>query len=106
VPDVQEVESIDAAEPGDRVASFRVVATKEVRAELCRALVREDVALLGLARSERELESVFLELSRTTGQGAAERRAKRKRAAKARAENGGAKAAAAQSVPPAAGGDA
>jgi len=99
VPEVLEVEPIDAAEPGDGVATFRVVASKEVRPELCRALVQENLALIGLSRSERELESVFLELSRTTGGGAAERRAKRKRSAKARQENDGAK-------PTAAGGDA
>ncbi|HEY6555618.1 MAG TPA: ABC transporter ATP-binding protein [Polyangiaceae bacterium] len=95
VPEVLEVEPIDAAEPGDGIATFRVVASKEIRPELCRALVQENVALIGLSRSERELESVFLELSRTTGGGAAERRAKRKRSAKSRQESDGTKPTAA-----------
>ncbi len=87
VDKVREVEAVDAAEPGKGIATFRVLATGDVRTDIVKALVAADVALIGLTRSERELESVFLELSKTTG-GAAERRAKRKRAAKAaRAES-------------------
>lgn len=81
---VSEVETIDVTEPGDDLAAFRVLASGEVRDAICRALVQANIPLLGLSRSERELESVFLELSRTTGP-AAERRAKRKRAAEAHA---------------------
>jgi ABC-2 type transport system ATP-binding protein len=83
VGQVSEIESVEASEPGEGVASFRVVSTGEIRDELCRALVNASVPVLGLTRSERELESVFLELSRTVGPAVAERRAKRKRAAKA-----------------------
>lgn len=81
---VGDVEVVDPSEPGEGVATFRVVASGEVRADLCRTLVDANVPLIGLSRSERELESVFLELSRTMGPAAAERRAKRKRAAKPR----------------------
>jgi hypothetical protein len=101
VGDVREVDSVDASEAGEGVATFRVLAGKEVRADLCRALVQADIPLLGLSRTERELESVFLELSRSSGSGAAERRAKRKRTAKARNE---ALESPARSVPPPSGG--
>lgn len=63
VDGVQEVEEIDPLEPGKGVVSYSVQASKDVRDELCRALVTADVGILQLSRSERELESVFLQLS-------------------------------------------
>jgi ABC-2 type transport system ATP-binding protein len=46
-------------------ASFRVDCEKDVRAELCRALVGSGFGVLELARSEGELESVFMRLTTT-----------------------------------------
>ncbi len=63
VEGVQEVEEIDPLEPGKGVASFSVQSSTDVRDALCRALVKADLGILQLARSEHELESVFLQLS-------------------------------------------
>lgn len=61
VPGVQRVEAIAPAEPGDGVFTARVVASTDVREALCRALVQENLAVVGLAR-RRELESMVLQL--------------------------------------------
>jgi ABC-2 type transport system ATP-binding protein len=60
------VELIDTSERGPGVVSARVTAAQDVRSELCRSLVRAEIDLLGMARSEHELESVFLQLSGAT----------------------------------------
>ena len=64
VPGVEGTEVISPSEPGADVMTCRVIATDEVREQVCRALVSAEIGVLGLSRSERELESVFLELSR------------------------------------------
>jgi hypothetical protein len=53
-----------------------VRAERDVRDELCRALVKADIGVLGLGR-ERELESMFLELLDDGGE--APRRKKKRR---------------------------
>jgi ABC-2 type transport system ATP-binding protein len=76
VEGVRAVEAVDATEPGDRVATYHVSAERDVREALCRAAVGANFGILSLSRGERELESVFLELSRPA---AGARRAKKKR---------------------------
>lgn len=75
VDGVTEVEEANPSEAGDGVASARVYAGNDVRDALCRALVNADLGVLALARSEHELENVFLELSGATSDG--ERRSPR-----------------------------
>ena len=71
---LREVEGVTAVAPlagsdAPGELTLRVDAGRDVRPELCAALVRGGVGLLELKRSERELESVFLRLA---GSGAAE----------------------------------
>jgi ABC-2 type transport system ATP-binding protein len=64
VAGVGRVEPQPPAEPGADLHGFRVDATSDVRPELCKALVEAGIGLVEMARSERELESVFLRLAR------------------------------------------
>jgi ABC-2 type transport system ATP-binding protein len=64
-----------AAEPG--ATSFHVEAARDVREAIAAALVKEGAGLLELRRSERELESVFLELAGPTAAETKERRERR-----------------------------
>jgi ABC-2 type transport system ATP-binding protein len=85
------VEPVAATEQGDRIATLQVGANKDVREAVCKALVEAGVGLLEIRRTERELESVFLQLA-----GSAERSRGRERRAKAKAakpNGGGAKSA-------------
>jgi ABC-2 type transport system ATP-binding protein len=63
VDGVDRVAPTQSSESSRDVASFRVDCTRDVRELLCRALVAADFGVLQLARSDRELESVFLQLS-------------------------------------------
>ncbi|HKQ68115.1 MAG TPA: ABC transporter ATP-binding protein [Polyangiaceae bacterium] len=72
VKGVTAVEPVDATEPGADISSFRVEAERDVRQELCRALVLGDVALLGIAKNDRELESIFLRLAQPESKNGAE----------------------------------
>ncbi len=63
VDGVDEVASVEADESGENVNSFSVTARDDVRADICQALVSGGVGVLAIGRGERELESVFLELS-------------------------------------------
>jgi gliding motility-associated transport system ATP-binding protein len=76
VDGVADVEATEAEEAGENVASFHVQAERDVRDALCRALITADFELLELRRSERELESVFLELS-SSRDGARAKRSKK-----------------------------
>jgi ABC-2 type transport system ATP-binding protein len=78
VASVSGVDPARASESGDGIASISVRAERDVRDELCRALVKADISVLGLGR-EQELESMFLELLGETGDGAAPRRKKKRR---------------------------
>jgi len=87
VEGVMGVEVLAAAEPGEGIVTLRVEASREVREALCAAFVREGYGLLGVKRSERELESVFTRLAKGSDASAAEAPAvakgsKRKAAAK------------------------
>jgi ABC-2 type transport system ATP-binding protein len=59
---VVSVDPLPPAEPED-ARTFRIEASRDVRAELCAALVQKGFGILELRRSERELESVFLRLA-------------------------------------------
>jgi ABC-2 type transport system ATP-binding protein len=80
VASVTAVESARQSESGEGIASISVRAERDVRDELCRALVNANVGVLGLGR-EQELESMFLELLGDDGEGgeAAPRRKKKRR---------------------------
>jgi ABC-2 type transport system ATP-binding protein len=87
VEGVSGVEEIVPAE-GGRIPgeiSYLVQTARDVRDELCRALVTSGFGLLELTRGERELESVFIELSRSLEQASGKRK-KKKRRAKTEAE--------------------
>jgi ABC-2 type transport system ATP-binding protein len=60
---VTHVESVAPTEAGASIATLNVESSKDVREELCRALVGAGVGLVEVARSERELESIFLKLA-------------------------------------------
>ncbi len=76
VAGVASVEPIAPSEPGDGKTSVRIEADRDVREEVCRALVSAGIGLLGLRRSDAELESVFLRLA-DAGRGPGTRAAKR-----------------------------
>jgi ABC-2 type transport system ATP-binding protein len=78
VPGVTAVESSRATESGDGVASLSVRAERDLRDELCRALVQADIGVLSLGR-EQELESMFLELLGEGGDAAPRRKKKRRK---------------------------
>jgi len=61
---VRNVEVLEPAEPGDAVATFRIDADRDVREDASRTLVLANVGILGMSRSERELESIFLRLAK------------------------------------------
>jgi len=97
---VLSAETIDASETGKDVVSLRVESEADVREAICKALVAADFGLLEVRRGERELESVFLELSggpaeAQAGEAEAPRKKKagKKGAKKARAAGGEEKAA-------------
>jgi ABC-2 type transport system ATP-binding protein len=82
VEGVTGVEVLAAAEPGKGIVTLRVEAAQEIREALCAAFVREGYGLLGVKRSERELESVFIRLAKGSNGGASARLSKRKAAEK------------------------
>ena len=84
IPGVARAEAVEPAETGPNVVTYRVHATDDVRDAVCRALVAANVCVLEIARSERELERVFAELSRSDGSQPAKRK-RRKRAIEAEA---------------------
>jgi len=63
---VKSVQMLPAEEPGERIATMRVGADGDVREPVCAALVQAGVGLLRVAGAieERELEDVFLQLTR------------------------------------------
>lgn len=60
---VTQVELLAPAEAGASVATLRIDAERDVRTELCRALMEKGLGILQVGRGERELESVFLEVA-------------------------------------------
>jgi len=84
---VESVKELAAAEPGGGVATLRVEADRDVRADVCRALVEKGLGVLQLGAGERELESIFLELATPAeAERTAPRKAKRRKAAAAAAK--------------------
>lgn len=71
-----------AAEAGEGLFTLRVEAEGDVREALCKTLVDAGFGLLEVRRSERELESVFLELAGSPVDDAAGTPAARKKSAK------------------------
>jgi ABC-2 type transport system ATP-binding protein len=74
VPDVQLVELVEPSEPGAGVVSVHVTAKADVRDAVCRALVKADIAVLGLSKRQG-LEASVLKL---LGGGDAGKRKKKK----------------------------
>ena len=61
---VREVDVLPPSEAGDGVTTLRVFFTeRDVREELCKALVGAGIGILQIGLRERELESVFLNLA-------------------------------------------
>jgi ABC-2 type transport system ATP-binding protein len=71
VKGVRSVDIVDPSEPGDNIASLAIDAERDVREDLCRTLVLGNIGILGLSRSERELESIFLRLAKPEANGQA-----------------------------------
>jgi ABC-2 type transport system ATP-binding protein len=69
VKGVRSVEVIEPTEAGENVATLVVDAEKDLREEVCRTLVLGNIGILGLTRSERELESIFLKLAKPESNG-------------------------------------
>jgi ABC-2 type transport system ATP-binding protein len=59
---VRGVEEREPAEAGEEVSTWLVAADRDVRAELVAHLVSKDIAVIGLARREQELEAIFSRL--------------------------------------------
>jgi len=69
VKGVRGVEIIEPSERGDNVSTLAIDAAHDVREDVCRTLVLGNIGILGLTRSERELESIFLRLARPEASG-------------------------------------
>jgi ABC-2 type transport system ATP-binding protein len=60
---VQSVDAVATAEPGEGLESYQLTANADVRPTVCRSLVEAGVDIIGVERTARELESVFLKLA-------------------------------------------
>jgi ABC-2 type transport system ATP-binding protein len=69
VKGVKSVEPVEATEPGDNLATLSIDAERDVREDVCRTLVLGNVGILGVARTERELETIFLRLAKPESNG-------------------------------------
>ena len=85
IESVREVEIVDPTEPGDGIASLRIMAGSDVRDGVCRALVNAGIGILQVGR-ERELESMVLELLGEGADGAGRKKKRRGAAAESSAE--------------------
>jgi ABC-2 type transport system ATP-binding protein len=74
LPGVVNAEVLGASETGEGLFTLRVEAEGDVREALCKGLVEAGLGLLEVRRSERELESVFLELAGPAPDAAAPRK--------------------------------
>ncbi|MDX2055247.1 MAG: ABC transporter ATP-binding protein [Polyangiaceae bacterium] len=72
IPGISDVNRIDPPEPGGHWVTALIVGERDVREDLLKVLVHGGLQVVQFARSENELENVFLSLS-----GAGERRARR-----------------------------
>jgi ABC-2 type transport system ATP-binding protein len=64
VKGVLKVEVLDNGTHGPGVNTYQIEAQQDVREEACKALVLGNIGVLEIARSEKELESIFLRLAR------------------------------------------
>lgn len=83
VEGVRGAEDLPPAETGEGVATLAIDADHDVRADLVKALVDKGVNVLQVGASERELESVFLELARPARSGVSAAKKARRAAQKA-----------------------
>ncbi|MEM1029753.1 MAG: ABC transporter ATP-binding protein [Myxococcota bacterium] len=79
---VTEVRAAEAVGEGKDAVAVAIVADRDVRTALVANLVREDFGVLGLERDRKELESVFLELTKTERRSSAEGAKKAQRGAR------------------------
>jgi ABC-2 type transport system ATP-binding protein len=77
IPGVTNAGAISALERGQRVQSFEVFAKKDVREQVGSSLQQAGFPLLALARTESELEDVFLKLAGGIERGNAEAAARK-----------------------------
>jgi ABC-2 type transport system ATP-binding protein len=63
---VQKVDIVETSADSADVTTYRIEAQRDVREEACKALVLGNMGVLEIARSEKELESIFLRLARPT----------------------------------------
>ena len=59
---VDGVTDVDSMPSDDGAQVFELSTNKDIRPELCRAMVASGHDIIGLARSERELENIFIKL--------------------------------------------
>ncbi len=90
VASVQSVIAQPPAEAGEGLFTLVVTAERDVRDELCRALVGAGLGVLGIAR-QRELESMFLELVGEPPEGEKAKKRRKKRRSEAATPADGAK---------------
>jgi ABC-2 type transport system ATP-binding protein len=64
LPNVGTVTSLPVVEDTHELARFRIDSAQDIRAEVCASLVTAGFGVLELARTQHELESVFLSLQR------------------------------------------
>jgi len=64
VKGIRNVTTRAAVELGDNIATLEIDAERDVREEVCRTLVLGSIGVVGLAKSERELETIFLRLAK------------------------------------------
>jgi len=82
VKGVVSAEAEGSSEAGDGIFTLRIEAEGDIREALCKALVEAGLGLLEVRRSERELESVFLELAGSNAEAPTAAQTARKKAGK------------------------
>lgn len=65
--DIEEVEEVTYRGIEDAAHAFEIVAKEDVRATVCRALVKADIDVVRLDRAARELENVFMTVALGAG---------------------------------------
>jgi ABC-2 type transport system ATP-binding protein len=67
IAQVEQVERVAPHESAERVSTIRLTLIEDVRQELVSRVIDKSCTLLELARAQRELEQVFLQLSESAG---------------------------------------
>jgi ABC-2 type transport system ATP-binding protein len=65
VPGVRRADAVPSPDTAQDVTSYELDAERDVREAVCRAVVGGGLGLLEMSRRERELESIFLRLTKT-----------------------------------------